>query len=223
MCVVVSGCPVIVILLQSEHILNKQKLIRLILFLTPSLLFFLFLIQARHSLPIQMWNVKLEWCSVSRLLCWHRVTEDNGITQKIMSLSHLLPSRSTLIFFFPSSCASGCVDFQLLIYPLIVVSFNPTIFYLALFQLGRRPQCCILNTNLYFPPLVYVCVCVRPCVIVLGEVSQLAGKLNHCLSILRSFTAPHKHKWPTAENEKALITFFPPHVTPAVSAADAPH
>lgn len=40
MCVVVSGCPVIVILLQSEHILNKQKLIRLILFLTPSLLFF---------------------------------------------------------------------------------------------------------------------------------------------------------------------------------------
>lgn len=45
-------------------------------------------------------------------------------------------------------------------------------------------------------PCVCVCVCVyvRPCVIVLGEVSQLAGKLNDCLSILRSFTAPNKHK-----------------------------
>lgn len=154
-----------------------------------------------------MWNVKLEWCSVSQLLCWHRVTNDNGITQKIMSLSHLLPSRSTLIPPPPSSR----VDFQLLIYPFIVVSFNPNIFYLASFQqLGRQHQS---QHNFYFLPRVcvhyfYPLARQRPCVIVLGEVSQLAGKLNHCLSILHSFAAPHKHKWADSGKWKSLDHVF---------------
>lgn len=52
MCTVVSGCLVIVIQLETEHVLNKQKLVRLILFS-----FF----QARRSLPIQLWNMNTKW------------------------------------------------------------------------------------------------------------------------------------------------------------------
>lgn len=51
-CIMVSGCLVIVIQLETERVLNKQKLVRLILFS-----FF----QARSSLPIQLWNMNTKW------------------------------------------------------------------------------------------------------------------------------------------------------------------
>lgn len=53
MCIVVSGCLVIVIQLETEHVLNKEKLVRLILFS--------FFFQARYSLPIHLCNVNTEW------------------------------------------------------------------------------------------------------------------------------------------------------------------
>lgn len=52
MCIVVSGCLVIVIQLETEHVLNKEKLVRLILFS--------FFFQARYSLPIHLCNVSAE-------------------------------------------------------------------------------------------------------------------------------------------------------------------
>lgn len=172
-----------------------------------------------------MWNVKLEWCSVSQLLCWHHVTDDNGITQKIMSLSHLLPSRSTLIPPPPSSR----VDFQLLIYPFIVVSFNPNIFYLASYQqLGRQHQSHILNITFTFFP---VCVCIiftrwPVNVLVLSCWVRSASSPGNLITAFQ-FCTHSLHliniNEPTAENEKALIRFFSPYVAPALSAADAPH
>lgn len=105
MCIVVSGCLIIVIQLETEHVLNKQKLVRLILFS-----FF----QARRSLPIQLWNMNTKWlwCTISWLLSWHHVTNNNSITLKIRELSHL-PFQSLHVDIFQSccrNCGSGCVD-----------------------------------------------------------------------------------------------------------------
>lgn len=70
MCIVVSGCLVIVIQLETEHILNKQKLIRLILF--P----FFFLSTPLSPHPIVKYEQKMTaWCTISWLLSWHHVTK----------------------------------------------------------------------------------------------------------------------------------------------------
>lgn len=116
-------------------------------------------------------------CTISWLLSWHHVSNNNGITLKIMELSHLLPLQSPLVDDQPccSNCTSGCVDFPLIFtFPLL----NPLI----------RQSCNILtvvvpvgsNLDVVFSNNVCASVCFSwcPCVIKQSEVSQPAEKPN---------------------------------------------
>lgn len=102
MCIVVSGCLVIAIQLETEHVLNKQKLIRLILF---PVFFFVFFFPKHATLLIQFWNMN---STVSWLLSWLHVTDNNGITLKIMELSHSLPLQSPHVDGFEPCCSNFC-------------------------------------------------------------------------------------------------------------------
>lgn len=71
-------------------------------------------------------------CTISWLLSWHHVTNNNGITLKIRELSHLLRLQSLRVDVFQSccrNCESGCVDFRssYFLFP-ILVSIDSSIF-----------------------------------------------------------------------------------------------
>lgn len=57
MCIVVSGCLVIVIQLETEHVLNKQKLVRLILFsfFSRRLLYSHPIVKYEHKMTLISW------------------------------------------------------------------------------------------------------------------------------------------------------------------------
>lgn len=85
--------------------------------------------------------------------------------------------------------------------------------------------------NFYFPHRVCVCVGIifprwPADVLVLSCWVRSAGSRGNLITAFQ-FCTHSLHliniNEPTAENEKALITYFSPHVTPALSAADAPH
>lgn len=210
MCIVVSGCLVIVIQLETEHILNKRKLIRLILF--P----FFFSSTPLSPHPVVKYEQKMTLrCTISWLLSWHHVSNNNGITLKIMELSHLLPLQSPLVDDQPccSNCTSGCVDFPLIFtFPLL----NPLI----------RQSCNILtvvvpvgsNLDVVFSNNVCTSVCFSwcPCVIMQSEVSQPAEKTESAaISFFIHSLLSHNQRWPTAENEKpwsVAHTFFHTHI-----------
>lgn len=79
-------------------------------------------------------------CTISWLLSWHHVTNNNGITLKIRELSHLLPLQSRRVDVFQSccrNCESGCVDFRSSYFLfLIFVSIDSSIFFAVNFLKG---------------------------------------------------------------------------------------
>lgn len=94
------------------------------------------------------------WCTISWLLSWHHVTNNNGITLKIRELSHLLPLQSFHVDVFPfccSKCGNGCVEvsgsffFPPFLYPLIQPS---SIHWFGILPGRSRPDV-LLSNNFY--------------------------------------------------------------------------
>lgn len=127
---------VIVIQPQPEHVLNKQKLIWLILF--P------FLSLSLH--PIVKYEQRAAlWCALSWRLSWCPVSTNDGITLTILYLRHMSPFQNTMLIFYSFS-HHPYVPFQIPLYLLpmfLYVGSNWTRRQCGTFQMLFPPAGCV--------------------------------------------------------------------------------
>lgn len=154
------------------------------------------------------------WCTISWLLSWHHVTNNNSITLKIRVLNHLLPLQSPHVDVFQSCCNNcrsgwGDVSSSFFLFPSLYPLVHPS--SRNLFKCcGARMD--LSSNNIYFTTYsFFFSWCPH-------FIMQLAEKPHQCYFIVLVIPKAHDHEWPMPVNSRkwrALICG--PHFLPAIS------